>query len=226
MRKLKRWTAAFFLLAPGLASAGPGFGYLDAYAVPDSQLDAEAGDASGEADGDGYGLKGAFSFGQRVFLAAEYQETKFDELCCAIDDTGAVVVDDNGDPVRIDAELTQYRAGLGVRSDSFGSALAFGLAHYIRVESELGDASENLDGYGLHAGLRGENGRLGVTAQIGYIDLDELKGPEYEIEADYRLFDALGLFANYRVTDLDRQDSDASLKSSDFRVGATLYLGG
>lgn len=226
MRVLNRSAAAVLLATPGLVLAAPTLGYLDAYAVLDSEIDAEVGDASGDVEGDGYGLKGALSFGERFFLAGEYQETEYDDLCCEIDDSGALVVDSDGNAVRVDAELTQYRAGLGLRSDSFGSTIAFALAQYVRFESDVSDNSGDLDGYGVHAGLRGENGRLGVTVQIGYLDLDEADGPEYQIEADYRLFDAIGLFANYRITDLDNDDFDIEERTADFRVGATIYLGG
>lgn len=211
-------------VSPTLAAA-PSIGYVDLFAVPDAKLD--SGDAFPQLKGDGYGIKGGVTFADRYFAAGEYQDVDYDDL----------VGDFDGDDVddEIGTALKQFRVGLGMRLPLGSSTLVFSQAEYVNVKSEAdvtlsngGDAltdsdSVDDDGYGIHLGVRGENGRLGVTAKLGYLDVGDVDGAEYEIEADYRVWEIIGLFANYRWSDLGGEGFENELK--DFRVGATIYLG-
>lgn len=202
--------------------AAPPRGYFDAYFVTDSEI------GDDDRKGDGYGLKGALSLAEQWFLTGEYQDVEYDDLVGDFDG-------DNAED-RIGTELNQLRLGLGYRAPVGGSTLAFVQAEYLDVEAEAdvvlsnggdtvaGSGAVDDDGYGIHAGLRGENGRLGVTVKIGFLDVADFDGPEYEIEADYRFFDWIGAFAGYRVTDLSRNDEDLKLK--DLRVGVSVFFGG
>lgn len=204
------------------ALAAPPQGYVDLYYVPDAQVE------EADAEGDGYGVKGSFSIAGPWFVSAEYQDVDYDDRVGDFDDDGQ---DD-----RIGLDLSQLRLGGGYRARIGGSTLAFVQAEYLDVESDAdvtlsnggntvsGATSIDDSGYGVHAGLRGENGRLGVTLQVGFIDIGDVDGPEYEIEADYRFVDGLGVFAGYRISDL--QSGATDLKLEDVRVGASLYFGG
>lgn len=206
-------------------SADSSVGYLDVFAVPEARL--ESGGDMPQIKGDGYGIKGAFNFGSSVFVTGEYQDVDYDDVVGDFDG-------DNEDD-RIGTSLQQFRVGLGLRQPIGNSTLVFGQAEYIDAELDAdvtlsnggnsveGSGSVDDDGYGIHVGLRGESGPLGVTAKVGYLDVSDIDGPEYEVEADYRLWEFVGLFVNYRWSDLGSDDSDLELK--DFRVGATIYFG-
>ena len=179
--------------------AAPPKGYVDGFYVADAQID------DPDLEGDGFGAKGAFSLAERVFLTGEYQDVSYDD---------------------VGVDLSQLRFGAGYRAPIGGSTLAFVQAEYLDIDLEVdGAGSADDSGYGVHAGLRGENGRLGVTVKVGYLDVADLDGVEYEIEADYRFSDWIGAFAGYRVSDLSGDD-DAELKLQDLRVGLSVYLGG
>lgn len=205
------------------ALAAPPKAYVDAFIVTDAQVDPD------DRKGDGYGVKGALSLSGPWFLTGEYQDVEYDDL---VGDFDGDTQDD-----RIGSELSQYRVGLGYRAPVGASTQAFVQGEYVGVESEVdatlsdggspvsGSASLDDEGYGVHAGLRGENGRLGVTAQIGFLDVADYDGAEYGIEADFRFSSWLGAFVGYRVTDLSH-DRDGDLKLKDFRAGLTAYFGG
>lgn len=198
-------------------------GYVDAYFVSDAQIEEP------DTQGDGYGFKGALSLAGSLFLTGEYQDVSYDDA----------VADFDGDDVedRIGFDLNQMRIGLGYRAPVSARTQGLVRAEYLDMEADAdaqlsnegapvsGTASVDDDGYGVHAGLRGENGRLGVTATIGFLDVADLDGAEYEIEADYRVSDWIGAFIGYRVSDLSA-DSGGDLKLQDLRVGLSLYLGG
>ena len=215
---------ALISVSPAVLAEGS-IGYLDVFAVPEARLESSGGVPT--VKGDGFGLKGAFTFAERYFASGEYQDVDYDDVVGDFDG------DDEAD--RIGSSFKQYRLGLGLRQPISSQTLVFGQGEYISAKSKAdvtlsnggdtvsGSGSVDDDGYGVHLGLRGETGGLGVTAQIGYLDISNVDGPEYEIEADYRVWEFVGLFVNYRWSDLGNDEFDSELK--DFRVGATIYFG-
>ncbi len=214
---LRTLTLLATLTAPGAALAAPA-AYLDLFYVPQAKLKAEAPAANDQtavlrADDDGFGIKGAMTLTPRLFLSGEYTSNQYDVTNAAVS-------------TRIDVD--GWRAGMGLILFDAGPT-TYVLAEYIDTDAEArvpgfeavgGDES----GYGLHLGMRGENGKLAVTVQVGYVDLGDSDGLEWLVESDYRITNRFGLFAGYRSTHLDGGNTESDFR--DIRVGATLYLGG
>lgn len=208
----------FAMMVAGLLSgvsasalAAPSLGYVDVYGVAKFDLNVDVNGAGDlDFEGDGYGIKGAFTFADRFFASAEYQKVDYE-----LDERGANNV--------ADSDFDQLRAGLGTRFED-GPALFYARGEYLKLELSAGGESVDEDGYGIHAGVRGENGRLGVTVEGGYLDVGDFDGFEWLVEADYRMFDLIGLFVGYRWTQLS--DNGVDLEFSDIRAGATFYFGG
>lgn len=91
MRVLGAFCAVAMLSVP-LAASASGGNNLDLYYLS-SGIELEVpGLGSGEDDGDGFGAKGRFAISDALFLSAEYQTAKLDDL---------------------DEDLTQIRLGVG-----------------------------------------------------------------------------------------------------------------
>ena len=190
--KLAPIAAALSLsLAPALSFAAT-TNNLDIYYVPSADIDIDV-DGGGEAsdDGDGYGIKGEFQFSDQAFFTGEYQSVDYDDA----------------------GDLDQIRAGIGYRFTT--NALPI---WYVRGEFvQLDDGDDEQNGYGVHGGVRGENGRLGIVAEAGYVDVDDADGFEFLVGGDYSIDSTFALFADYRYTDLDFDGGDITLK--DVRLG-------
>lgn len=190
--------------------------YLDLYYVAIAELELDDFDFD---DGDGYGAKGRFMLLDNLFLSGEYQNSEYDPFDR----------DDNvlpGGETRFEVEIETYRGGLGFY---FGDSPFFVMGEYIGFESEFSTTGEEDDeeglgddfdetGYGAHAGIDGTFGEgLGLHAQVGYVDVgDAGDGIEYLGGISFAFTPGIGLFADYRYTDLE-EDIDSTLK--DARVG-------
>lgn len=210
MRTLAHLGIALALAAPYSAFAGHQSN-LDGYYVPQSEFSFEpdtAGPLDFDESGDGYGLKGRFQISSVFFLHGEYQAIDYDED----DDTG-ILKDD----------LNTYRIGGGFFFSE--SQPFFVKGEYIGVDlgdSEDGDEDidEDYNGYGVHIGALGHAGdALSVTASIGYVDLDGTSGIEYLVGVGFQFSSLLGVFADYRNTDLELDDGGGDFKLTDFRAG-------
>ena len=185
---------------------------IDVYYIPESDFEMQPDTVIPldiDANGDGYGLKGQFQLGDLLFIHGEYQAVDYAED----DDTG-VLKDD----------LNTYRAGLGL---FLGADTPFYLkGEYIGVDlGDTEDDGENIDedfnGYGAHAGVLGHLGEaFNIHGQVGYIDLDGNDGIEYLVGIGFQFFGSLGVFADYRVTDLELDEGGGDLSLTDFRAGA------
>lgn len=191
--------------------------YLDLYYVGVAEL--EVGDFEFD-DGDGFGVKGRFRLGNPLFLSAEYQNSEYDPF--DVDNDGLL----GGSTTRYETELETFRAGLGVH---LAETPFFVMGEYIGLESELSTTGSEGDeetigddydesGFGAHAGIDGRFGQvLGLHAQIGYVDVgDSGDGLEYLAGLSFAFTPGIGVFADYRHTDLE-EDVDTQL--SDARVG-------
>lgn len=193
-------TAAALLAVPSFVLAASG-NTLDGYYIPSAELEVDV-DGAGSADtsGDGFGVKGAFSFTDTAFFTGEYQSVDYDE-----------------DLIE-DIELDQIRLGAGYRFTATTLPMWYLRAEFVQLSVD--DEDEN--GYGVHGGVRAENGALGVYAEAGYVDVEEADGFEFTVGADYALTDAIGGFVDYRRSDLEASDGDLTL--DDLRVGLRLYF--
>lgn len=175
------------------ATAGAaGTGNLDIYYV-DSETEFEGG---GSVDGDGFGIRGAGKIADQIFLYGEYQSVEYDFA---------------GDP-----ETEQIRAGGGFFFLQQTEMAAYGKAEFINVDSDFTD--DDSSGFGLHAGLNFmPMPALALTGQVGYIDIEDADGPEYLLGASYNITPQIGIFTDYRFTDLESDAGDAEIK--DWRIG-------
>lgn len=180
-------------------------GFVDVYYLPWTELKTKVEDDNGNSvssstDGDGYGIKGLLRLNDNIAFDGEYQKGNYDG----------------------DADRDSYRAGAGYYWRYFGVA-----ADYINESVDDGISSADADGVGIYLrtswlAVKG----LAFTGAIGYVRLDRdgdtYDGLEYNVGLDVRINDYLGLFADYRSTDLSHSSLD--LRLSDARAGVRLVF--
>lgn len=165
--------------------------YIDGYFVPWAEADFGPGDA----DGDGFGLKGAFQVGSSVFLTGEYESVDYDDINTDIDQ------------LRLGAELGPG-AGLGTG--------IYGRGEYVSLD----DDEDDQDGFAGHVGYGFPvNKQIRLHGQIGYLLLDDVDGPELSFGGTYQFTSNLAAFGDYRSSYLD-VDGGGDLDLSEFRIGA------
>jgi opacity protein-like surface antigen len=201
MHPKKTLLAALLVAAPFSAmAASPGpVGNLDVYYI-DAEAEATSGGLSGSVDGDGFGVRGAGKFNDQAFIFGEYQQNDYDDS-------------DN-------LEIRQIRAGVGFLLSSSEQADLYVKGSFLNFESEtdtLGSGDDN--GWAIHGGAAFK-AAPGFTlfGEIGYLDVGDTDGPEYNIGAAFNVTDQLGLVANYRYTDLDVDGGD-TLELKDLQLG-------
>lgn len=199
--KGKVLVATLFLPASALAQdAGALQGTLDAFYLPNANVELRQRSTGTSVDegGTGYGVKGFAHLNDYLMGTAEYLSASYDEID--------------------DADRTDYRVGVG-----YGGASGSGVFAEF-VSTELGD------GFGTHlrgAGMFGE--RLALYGQAGYVqveDEDRFGGFEFTVGGAYSVLEMLGIFADYRLTNLEGRESQAELKFRDLRVGVRYAFGG
>jgi len=215
MRFQKPRAAAAVLVLAGLSYCGSAAaetfgdfaGFIDLYHQPWAELETtvtvDDESVGGKVDGDGYGIKGLLKISEHIALDGEYQTSEFDGS----------------------ADRDNYRVGGGYYWRYFGVS-----ADYINesIDDDIADTNDTTaDGYGLFLrtswlGIKG----VAFTGAVGYLRLDrggnEYDGFEYNVGLDVRLNDYLGLFADYRSSDLGYQNVD--LKISEARAGLRLVF--
>ncbi len=184
-------------LAPvGAMAASPIGNNLDAYYIS-SGIETGAGDD----DGDGFGAKGRFAFADTLFFSGEYQSSNYDDS---------------------DSDLNQLRLGVGFNSSISPQATLYGLAEFIQAEPDntgIPSFDEAQNGLGVHGGIQFNLGDdVSLDGRLGYVDIGDLgDGVEFLVGATYRLTPAFGIFADYRVTQIDGDFGDIDV--DDFRAG-------
>ncbi|MDP9140719.1 MAG: outer membrane beta-barrel protein [Pseudomonadota bacterium] len=193
----------FVALVPALLLAAPLSAYarhtgnnLDVYYMSSGLEITVPGFDSFDDSGDGFGVKGQFSFAPDLFITGEYQSTTLDDL---------------------DADLDQLRIGIGGRAQ-------IGQQLWGRLQGEYFDAEydgEDLDdGFGMHAGIEFDAEPVLIYADLGYLMLGDADGPEFLIGAAFEFAPSLGVFVDYRLTSLEVDDgTDTEFEFDDFRAG-------
>lgn len=215
MRFQTRYVAAVLALTglsfSGIAAADENFGnfagFVDLYYQPwaelETTLSVDDESVTNTTDGDGYGIKGLLKISDHLALDGEYQTSDYDGS----------------------ADRDTYRVGGGYYWRYFGVS-----ADYINESIDDGNADTDdttAEGYGVYVrsswlAIKG----VAFTGAIGYLRLDrggnEFDGFEYNLGLDVRLNDYLGLFADYRASDLSYDNLDLHL--SEARAGLRLVF--
>lgn len=189
--------AAAIALAPVTAMAG---GSLDVFYV-DNEL--ELGSES--VDGSGVGFRGEAALAHGLSLTALHQLTD---------------VEEGGDS----ADVTETRFGL--RYDhALDKMITVGAGlESVQLSLEEDGSGLAVKGYSLSAhGALAVTQALSINAKVGYVDMgdidgESLDGLEYQAGVAYDIDKQFGVFAEYRVVDLEIEDTDLTLD--------TIRLGG
>lgn len=202
---------AIALMACGNAYAQDGEHELFARNTIDiyySNLTFAVGGIDDDISGNGYGARLRAGAG-RPFLSAEYQHSKPD---------GDVL------GTKVKAEVDNWRVGAGYRFVDEPQYSIWGRAEYINFDGKISAPSLALaamdgeDGYGIHLG--GATGALNFFfyGEIGYIKTDETDGYEFTVGATWQA-DPLGLFVEYRRTEVETDQLKIEEEFSDIRAG-------
>lgn len=198
------WATLFLpALAPAQDGGGLPTGHVDLYLVPKANLEVRNPNAtSSDTSGDGYGAKAFLHVTDMIMATGEYQSLGYDA----------------GDNDRSD-----IRVGAGV-----GNAAGSGVfAEYLSIE--------NGDGFAVYGRAAGSFGipRLGLHGQAGYVQVEDDErayGFEFSLGASYAIIDVLGgtlgAMLDYRLTNLEGQESNVERKLRDVRLGARFLFGG
>lgn len=207
---MKTAIAAALMLAsvPAFAATGgsAGSNHLDVYY---SHLDYELSDGTDSIEGDGSGGGIAFWMGNRIGLfTAEIQKNNIE---------GNIL----GFPT--DADLRSLRAGMGYRLINEANRGAWIRAEYINLDTridveDVGSASGETDGYGIHFGGLYGVGVVQGYGEIGFVDLDDEDGFEYRAGLAIQP-GMVGGFVEYRKTALEVDDIDLDEDLEDVRIG-------
>lgn len=188
------------------ALAAPGNNFIDAYYVPSAQFEIRnAGPFNAEEEGDGFGVKGAIEFAPDVFLTGEFQDNQYD---------------DNGS----DAELETYRLGLGFGHGAGTGGGLYGRIEYINADDPNDDATDESGGVGTLGFALPLSPELRLHAEAGYQKFDDFDGPEFLVGITLQLAPSVGLFADYRNTQLELQDTNIEIQYDEARVGARFFF--
>jgi len=193
---IKKTVLAVLLCAAPFATmaAATSTGHLDVY-----YNDSNADGGGSDLDGDGFGIRGAGLISDAAAVYGEYQKNEYD-------DSGNL-------------EIQQIRAGLAYLFSKSRDLELYGKAEFInyQAEDDLGDDDDN--GWGLHGGIAFlPLPALRVFGELGYLDVGDLDGPEYNVGASYTFTSQFSAVANYRVSDLENEDS-GDVELSDLQLG-------
>ena len=186
--------AVALVAAPLSAFAG---GSLDVFYM-DQDLDIQG---AGDDDGNGYGFRGLAELGHGVSLTALHQDADLDTA---------------------NANLKETRIGLSYDRGMNGFSVGGGL-ETVTLDLNGGGPGVALRGYSanVHASISPiEN--TSVYARLGYTDLDEGDGIEYEVGASYAFTPEVAGFVEYRMARLetDAFGPKVDLDLDTIRVGA------
>lgn len=188
------------------AVAAPGNNFIDGYYVPWAQVEiTNAGPFDANEEGDGFGVKGALEFAPDVFITGEFQNNQYD---------------DNGG----EAELETYRLGLGFGHGAGTGGGLYCRLEYINADDPNDDSADESGGVGTLGFALPLSEELRLHAEAGYQKFDDADGPEFLVGITLQLAPNVGLFADYRNTQLELEDTNIEIQYDEARIGARFYF--
>lgn len=169
-------------------------GSLDVFYV-DQNIDISG---AGDDDGNGVGFRGQADLGRGISLTALYQDADLDTA---------------------DANLRETRIGLSYDTATQGVNVGAGLEN-VSIDLNQSGPGVALRGYSanVHASITPIN-NVSVYARVGYTDVDELAGVEYEVGAQYAINKQVAAFVEYRMANLDDEGLGSDIDLDTLRVG-------
>ncbi len=155
-------------------------------------------DGSPDDSGDGFGFRGQAALGQGVSLTALYQDADIDDA---------------------DFNSKETRIGLSYDTKLQGIDVGAG-AETVTLDLNDGGPGDSFRGYSInaHASMKVID-NLSAYARVGYTDIDEFDGAEYEAGVHYAFDKQFGAFVEYRVADLSGNNGAPDLELDTLRVG-------
>ena len=157
-------------------------------------------DASGDkADGNGMGVRGQASLGNGFSLSALLQDAELKEY---------------------EENLRETRIGLSYDTKCHGIDVGGGVES-VSLEFNDGGFGDSLRGYSAnaHASISPMD-NVTLSARVGYTDVDELAGMEYEVGASYAVNKNVSAFVEYRMATLDDEGFEDDFDLDTLRIGA------
>lgn len=198
MKRILTALGAALIGTPMLAQADAYHGRLGAFLIPSSDIEARSGafPATAEDDGNGLGLDLELPIADSVVLTGEWFQTEYDDS----------------------SDLDHLRLGIGAVGVG-GSGL---FLEYTQIDPQ---GSGRVDGPSLHARLGGDlSDAVNLYGRIGYHFLSgdnnqDFDGPEFGAGLEFALAPQFGLFGEYRLMNLEVDDSGDELETRDLRLG-------
>jgi hypothetical protein len=154
-------------------------------------------------EGEGWGVRAHVGLPfSGLFIAGEAQKNELEDGAAAVD-------------------VTNSRAGVGMEFFDLGPATIDGRINYVHYAFENGTGKENQDGFGAQVGADVGIGIVGVYGAAGYMELEDLKGPELLVGVRGTLVPFLDIFGEYRYTELENDSGPGQFEFDDFRIGAS-----
>ncbi|HUR40130.1 MAG TPA: hypothetical protein VM240_03085 [Verrucomicrobiae bacterium] len=179
----------------GAATAAALRSRIDGYSLVKSDLKI----GPGSDDGDGYGVRALLVAGEHSVATAEYQTASFSKSGLDID---------------------QLRVGMGVTRANSATGL------YVEFD-QIDLEDETADGPGVHGRYVVAFGPVEVHGSLGHLWLrdsnEQIWGPEISAGAAFA-FGSFGVFADYRMSKLEAQDSGVDVELTDIRAGVRFYF--
>ena len=195
------WMGAVLLGVSAGASAAPGLNFVDGYFVPSAEVEFDnAGPLiDGTEDGDGFGARAALQFAPSLFVTGEYTANEYDN----------------------EAELDTVRVGLGLGEGAGTGDGLYARIEYLNADDGVEDESGGVGtlGYALLLAPR-----VRLYGEVGYQKFDELDGPEFLAGLAVQLAPNFGVFADYRSTQLELEDTDIEISYDELRTGVRFYF--
>lgn len=164
-------------------------------------------EGSGSEDADGYGLRGRVNLpGTGLFGRVQLLEEQKDDA--------------------LKTDYSEVRIGGGIATGITPLIdLSFELEH-LDLETKNSNVKNTTDGFGVFGGVSTSLPLLNAYGRIGFMKLEDdagldVDGTEYSIGARISVLPFVGLFAEYRLLNLDTEGAGGDEDIKSYRLGAS-----